>query len=180
MVLIVLANGFEDAETFVPRDILIRGGIEVRCISTELTAMVTSARGITFWADYTMENVLPTKDDTVLIPGGSKGVEALLSSRPAMNFILDAQQQTSSFAAICAGPTVLAKFGLLDGVNATCFPGCEKDMAGALCHPELPVCVDGKFITARAAGSSFEFGFAVLEMIKGKAAADKVRAEMVF
>lgn len=180
MVLIILSNGFEDAETFVPRDILIRGGVEVRCVSTELTAMVTSARGVTFWADYTIENVLPTKEDTVLIPGGSKGVEGLLSSRPAMNLILDAKQQTSNLAAICAGPTVLAKLGLLDGVNATCYPGCEKDMAGAICHPEMAVCRDGKIITARAAGSSFEFGFAVLESIKGKAVADKVCADMVF
>ena len=180
MVLIILANGFEDAEVFVPNDILRRGGLEVRLVSTELTAEVTSARGITIFCDYVIENVLPTKEDTIVIPGGYKGVAAILSNRNALNLIADGKKQTSNLAAICAGPTVLAKLGLLDGVNATCHPGCEKDMEKAICHPEMSVCRDGKVLTARAAGSSFEFGHALLEMIKGKAAADSIRADMLF
>ena len=35
-------------------------------------------------------------------------------------------------AAICAAPTVLADMGLLEGKEATCYPGMEKDMCKAV------------------------------------------------
>ncbi len=180
MVLVILANGFEDAETFVPIDILRRGGVEVRLISTEITAEVKSKYGITIFANYQVDNIFPSKRDTILIPGGSDAVNSILANRNAMNFIAKGITENSSYAAICAGPTVLAAIGILDGKNATCYPGCEPDMAKAVCHCDKPLCIEEKIITARAAGSSFDFGFAILESIKGKAEADKIRADMYF
>lgn len=180
MVLIILSNGFEDAEAIVPHDILMRGGAHVRFVSAEPSSQVTSARGIALSADCVLENVSPGKDDTVIIPGGSKGVAGILSNRRALDLIADAHHKGACLAAICAGPTVLARLGITDGKNVTCYPGCEQQMGSAICHADKSVCQDGKLITARAAGSSFDFGFVVLEAVVGKPAADKVRAEMVY
>ena len=180
MLLILLANGFEDAEAIVTYDVLMRGGASPRLISAESSCEVISARGISVTADYTIERVRPERGDTIVIPGGGKGVAGLLSNRHALELIAEEHRKGANLAAICAGPTVLARLGLLDGKNATCYPGCEPDMGAAVCHPELSVCRDGNIITARAAGSSFDFGLAVLEMLKGKQAAEKVRADLVY
>ena len=37
-----------------------------------------------------------------------------------------------SLNTICAAPTVLAELGLLEGRRATCYPGMEPEMCGAV------------------------------------------------
>ena len=56
-------------------------------------------------------------------------------------------------AAICAGPTVLAGFGLLGGKQATVYPGMDDKMDGAVCTGS-EVTVDGKITTGRALGAA--------------------------
>lgn len=180
MVFIILGNGYEEAEAIVPFDILVRGGVDVRFISTGTSPFVTSAHGLSFKADYVVQNVIVTKEDTVIIPGGMGGVKAIKSNVNAMDLISDAEHRGANLAAICAGPSVLAERGYLDGKNITCHPDCKDIMGNAICHTELSVCEDGKIITARSVGSAVDFGLAILAHVKGKAQADKVRQDIVY
>jgi 4-methyl-5(b-hydroxyethyl)-thiazole monophosphate biosynthesis len=77
-------------------------------------------------------------------------------------------------AAICAGPRVLSKIGVLDGKKAVCYPGMEDQMTGNMSQKSSTV-VDGKVVTGRAAGASLDFAFTLLELLKDKETADKVR-----
>jgi 4-methyl-5(b-hydroxyethyl)-thiazole monophosphate biosynthesis len=80
-------------------------------------------------------------------------------------------------AAICAAPSILGKLGFLAGRNATCFPGFESELKGALCtgaHVET----DGHVITSKGAGCAIEFGHAIVALALGKADADRVIEEM--
>ena len=43
----------------------------------------------------------------------------------------------------------------------------EDQLIGAIPQPDASVVVDGKIITARAAGSAFEFGIKLIEALKG-------------
>lgn len=52
-------------------------------------------------------------------------------------------------AAICAAPSILGHKGLLEGKEATCFPGMEQELYGVKLSDRF-VCKDGLFITARA------------------------------
>ena len=78
-------------------------------------------------------------------------------------------------AAICAGPTILAKLGITDGRKAVCYPGMEGEMGQADMQPDTPVVVDDNVITGEAAGSAFVFGLKLVELLKGAAAAEEVR-----
>ena len=78
-------------------------------------------------------------------------------------------------AAICAAPTLLARWGQLRGRRAVCYPGMEGDLRGALPQMEESVVVDGKLITGRAAGSAFDFGLALVEALAGPERAREVR-----
>ena len=48
-------------------------------------------------------------------------------------------------------------------------------MTGGIMTQEAPVIRDGNIITARGAGAGIDFGLALLEALKGKEIADKVK-----
>ena len=69
--------------------------------------------------------------------------------------------------AICHGPQILAKAGLLKGKNVTSWPGIDNEMkeAGATFHNE-PVVVDGMLVTSRMPGDLPAQMFIFLPMLK--------------
>ena len=73
----------------------------------------------------------------------------------------------------------LAKLGLLEGRRATCYPGCEDEMAGAVMQ-NAGVVRDGRIITGRAAGAAADFGLALLAALKGEDEAKRVAAGIVY
>lgn len=80
--------------------------------------------------------------------------------------------------AICAAPTLLARAGLIPaGARAVCYPGMEGDLVKAGVEPCMtePFVVEGHLITGRAAGSSFDFGLALLTALSGADVARQVQ-----
>lgn len=74
---------------------------------------------------------------------------------------------------------MLAELGLLEGRRATCYPGMEPEMRGAVMQ-NAGVVRDGNFITGRAAGSSFAFGLALVEALCGAETAARIAAQVVW
>ena len=113
----------------------------------------------------------------IVLPGGMPGTLNLEKSRTVQDAIDYCTEKGKYIGAICAAPSVLGKKNLLTGKKATCFPGFEDFLLGAE-FTGAPVELDGKIITARGAGVAVEFGLKLAEVLKGKAASDKVRAAM--
>ena len=103
------------------------------------------------------------------------GVRNLAGEPVVAALLQEAADRDIWIAAICAAPTLLAKTGCLRGKRAVCYPGMEGQLTGAVPCPEEPVVVDGKLITARAAGAAFDFGLALVEALAGKEKAAEVR-----
>ena len=82
-------------------------------------------------------------------------------------------------AAICAGPTVLAKLGITDNINVTCYPGCETQMGGANYIGGVPCVTSGRVITGTSAGCAVPFGLALIAALKGPDAAGTVAQQIV-
>ena len=80
-------------------------------------------------------------------------------------------------AAICYAPSVLGRLGILEGKQATCYPGFEKYLTDANLS-EKSVVTDENFITAKGMGVSLEFGLALVAALYGTDAADKLRASV--
>ena len=77
-------------------------------------------------------------------------------------------------AAICAGPVLLAKAGVLKGRKATCYPGMENEISeGGAAPSKGNVVTDGNVITSRGPGTSAEFALAVLRSLHGDEIAGK-------
>ena len=65
------------------------------------------------------------------------------------------------------------------GRRATCYPGMEPEMCGAVMQ-NAGVVRDGNFITGRAAGSAFAFGLALVEALCGAETAARIAAQVVW
>ena len=178
MVYLFLAQGFEEAEAIVPLDILRRADIEVKTVGIG-GKIITGGHGITVTADVSDTEVQSGPDvECIILPGGNIGTLNLSKSQKVESFIDYALLNGRLVAAICAAPTILGDTGRLAGKNATCYPGLEKRLTGAN-YVELPVVSDGNIITAWGPGASTEFGFEILDYLKGPSVAKNVGDSML-
>ncbi len=73
MVLILLAEGFEEIEALTPLDILRRAGIETYTVSVTDEKFVTGAHGIPVLADLSKDEARIERASLVIFPGGMPG-----------------------------------------------------------------------------------------------------------
>ena len=174
MVYILLADGFEEMEALVPADLLRRAGIEVKLVGLD-APVITGSHGIAVTADLLLEQASAEEMDMLVLPGGMGGVESMQMDLFALAFIQKAYTLGRWLAAICAAPTLLAHLGLLDRRKAVCYPGLEDEMGSAVVLPHQEVVVDGRIVTARAAGCAYEFGFQLITLLAGQSKTEEVR-----
>ena len=115
----------------------------------------------------------------LVLPGGLGGVASILESPAVLSGVRAVYDGGRYVAAICAAPTVLARLGITDGKNATCYPGMEGEMGSAKMQ-DLPAVTDGRVITGRAAGAAFDFALALITALRGQEAAAQVAAGIVY
>lgn len=175
MVYILLGNGFETVEALCPCDLMRRAGIKVALTALTSDKAVVSGQNITVTADITLDEVCFDDMELIMLPGGLGGVENILASKNACALIQQAAAAGKWVSAICAAPTVLARLGLLEGKNATVYPGMEEQLTGAKAQIGFNVVQDGTIITGEAAGSSFDFGLKLVELLRGTEAAETVK-----
>ena len=179
MVLVFLANGFEEIEALATVDVLRRAGLDVITVGIGGRS-VTGSHGITVQADRDDTAALPTAKEglqAVILPGGLPGTEHLRASA-VVNAVLDqAAEDGVLLCAICAAPSVLGKKGLLCGREATCYPGYEDDLLGAVCTGGS-VAVAADRITAQGAGVSIPFALAIVSRLVSAEVAAKLGEAM--
>ena len=171
MVYLFLAAGFEEMEAIAPLDILRRAGVRVTTVGVT-GKTVCGAHGITVETDTT-DIELIDELEMIIMPGGLQGVENLTSSGMVRKAIEFCEQNGKKMAAICAAPTLLAQRGVLSGKRATCFPDMASEMCDAVYTGE-DVCVCDNFVTGKSAGHSQSFGIKLVEVLRGKEAAQQV------
>ena len=177
MVYMLLGTGFEETEAIAPLDLLRRAGVEIQTVGLN-GKIIYGSHHIGVEADIEIGEVDLTNLDMVILPGGLGGVASIRACAPAMELIRFAWENKKYTAAICAGPTVLADLGIVDGKNATCYPGCEPQMGSANMVTAAAV-TDGKVITGTSAGCAVPFGLALIAALKGREAADAIAAQIV-
>ncbi len=148
MVIVLLANGFEELEAITPVDVLRRHNIDVRTVSVTNEKLITGTHGIQVAADLLSTDVPLAEVDMLVLPGGMPGVKNLDASPVTQTFIDATLRNGGRLAAICAGPSIFGKHGMLTNIKATCFPGFEGELLNAILT-DADVVTDGVFTTAR-------------------------------
>ena len=178
MVYMLLGTGFEETEAVAPLDLLRRANISVLTVGIN-GKTVFGSHGIGIEADITLDEMDLTDMEMIILPGGLGGVASISASQKAMDAVRFACENGKFTAAICAGPTVLAKLGITDGKNVTCFPGCETQMGSANYLPGQAAVRDGNVITGTSAGCAIPFGLALIAALKGEETAANIQKQIV-
>ena len=178
MVYVILGTGFEEVEAIAPVDILRRCGVTVKTAGIG-GLQITGAHCITVTADCTVDDLDLDVIDMIVLPGGLGGVASINSSEAALAAVSKAWNDGKYVAAICAGPTVLARLGLTAGKSVTGYPGTEPQLGDCQYVSDAPVVVDGRLITSRGPGTALLFGWKLAEILCGAEAAAQVATGML-
>lgn len=173
-----LAEGFEEIEAVSIIDVLRRAEFEVVVVSVTGNLVVTGAHQLKVTADKLFEEVEYSETDMIILPGGMPGAKNLKNHHALRNQILDFNNSGKPLGAICAAPMVLGDLGILKGKKATCFPGFEEELKGARITGESVEQTE-HIVTGKGAGVAIHFALKVVEMLKGKDAANQLGKKMV-
>lgn len=164
MVYLYLAQGFEEIEALTTVDFLRRCDIDVVTVGVG-SQDITGAHDITVLAD-TIDIMADFNDDlqAVILPGGMPGTLNLKNNDFVIKMLKTAYEKEIVIGAICAAPSVLGSLGILDGKKATCFPGFENELGKAEFVNDFVV-TDGNIVTAKGAGCTIDFAYAIAKSL---------------
>ena len=176
MVYVFLADGFEIIEALSPVDMLRRAKVEIKLVGVT-GEIVTSSCGVAVKTDMLIDEFDFYDVEAVVLPGGMPGTLNLENNQTVQKIIDNASNTNAFICAICAAPSILGHKGLLNEKEVTCFPGFENALEGATLSEDFVV-TDGKFITARGAGVSVDFGLEIVKQLRGEELSNEIRSQI--
>jgi len=176
-VLVPLAEGCEEIEAVTIIDLLRRAGIDV-VVAGLKAGIVTASRGVQLVPDVTLDVALQHDYDMVVLPGGMPGAANLKDDARMIALLKKMAAAGQYTAAICAAPMVLAEAGLLDGKQATSYPGFLDAIPGVTLS-SAAVVQDGKVLTSRGPGTAMDFALALIEVLSGSEKRQQVESALL-
>ena len=176
MILILLADGFEEIEALTPLDVLRRAGLDVRTVGIN-GKIAAGSHKIPVICDMLPEEVDVDEVSAVIFPGGMPGSLGLDASPFTDKIIAAVLKNGGRIAAICAAPLVLGRRGLLSGLEATCYPGFENELCGAVIS-EKSVVTSKNITTAKGMGVALEFSLELVRLILSEKEAKEISASI--
>ena len=175
-ILELLADGNETIELLTVVDYLRRADIKIDMVSTTVSKRLLTSQNVSYEADFLLEEINPDDYDGLYIPGGTKGAESLRDNEKVIEIIKKFDKENKLIAAICAGPIVLDRAGVLKNKRATSFPTVKKELenVGSYIDDEIVV-TDGNITTSRGAAVTNYLALRLVEIIKGKDAKEMVK-----
>ncbi|MBW3116532.1 MULTISPECIES: DJ-1/PfpI family protein [Providencia] len=160
-VAVLLADGFEEGEAVVFIDIMRRLDIHVDVLSCMDSLILNTYFGTKISADYLLVEKLSHTYDAVMMPGGPKGTDRLYANEKVVDFLRRHIHEDKYICALCSsGAKVLAAHGLLEGRHYSTGDKLAEKFDDGI-YVDQDVVVDGKLISAKGLGVSFEFAFTV-------------------
>ncbi|MGN0702134.1 MAG: DJ-1 family glyoxalase III [Lentihominibacter sp.] len=178
-VYIHLAPGFEEIEALTCADWLRRAGIDAKLVSVTGERTVTGVHDIVVQADLLFEEAEYDRCEMIILPGGMPGAVNLEAHEGLGTQIKDFAKAGKLLAAICAAPLVFAAHGVLEGKEATIYPGMEDRLRGAVATGEN-VTVCGNVITGAGPDVASEFALTLIDVLKGEDAKAAVAEDILF
>ena len=170
---IFLADGFEEVEGLTVVDILRRAGVEIHMVSITGETKVTGSHGIEIKCDTCIGQENFSETELFVLPGGMPGTKNLGACKALTELLTASFEAGKKLAAICAAPSALGILGILEGKNATCYPGFEDQLKGAKFNA-VPVVTDGNITTSRGMGTSILLGLELVKLLKDEETSKKL------
>ena len=166
---IFLDNGFEEIEAITTIDLLRRANIALTIVSVTGAELVLGAHNITVKVDKLFADVEFDNAEMLILPGGAT---KLYECKPLCDLLVSHNNEDKLIDAICAAPSVLGRLGILQGKQATCYPGFEEFLGES--YIDGLVVESKNILTAKGPGLSSDFAFCIIEKLVGSEVADQV------
>ncbi|HEV2761956.1 MAG TPA: DJ-1/PfpI family protein [Pyrinomonadaceae bacterium] len=147
---------------------------------SEKTNPITTAMGMSVNPKYGFDNA--PEPDVLLVPGGN--IQGALDNPAVIKWVRDKSQRAEMVLSVCNGAFLLAKTGLLDGLEATTTANLIPLLRAAA--PKVKVVDDrrfvdnGKFITAAGLSSGIDGALHVVERLHGRGVAQMAALGMEY
>jgi len=179
-VILFLANGFEEVEALTVVDYLRRKSIIVDTVSITNDEKVKGAHDIIVLSDKKIGEVNELESyDGVVIPGGMPGASNLRDDSRVVDIIRKMNDGGKLIGAICAGPIVLERAGILKGKNVTSYPGFEDALKDSI-YKKGSVVIDGNIITSRGPSLAVEFAIEIVKYLLGEDKASELKKDILY
>lgn len=175
-VLMLATHGYEEAELFGPRQLLMDEGVRVTLASSDRKAI----RGVV-WDDATKSSKTSEKTiepdllfnevklenfDALVLPGGVVNPDILRMDSEAVAIVRAFAESGRAVAAICHAPWLLIEANAARGRRTTGWYSVRTDLANAGSQVvDQEVVVDGNIITSRMPSDVPAFTKAVIEAL---------------
>ncbi len=142
---------------------------------------VRSFEGMVITPDHSFSTAPPI--DVLVVPSAEHSMDTDLENQVLIDWVRDTGKRAKFVVSLCDGAFVLAKAGLLDGVQATTFPSDQDRFAKAF--PAVKVVrgvsfVDaGKALTSVGGSRSFDVAFWLVERLYGAGVAQGIGRGLV-
>ncbi|TJX14755.1 DJ-1/PfpI family protein [Tissierella creatinini] len=179
-ILLFLAEGFEEVEAFTVVDYLRRKNIVVDTIAITDNKEVRGSHNIIVRADKTINEIGDLKDYYgVVIPGGMPGASNLKDDIRVIDIVKEMNESRRLVAAICAGPIVLEKAGIIRGRNITSYPSFNKAFPKSN-YIEENVVRDKNIITSRGPALAVDFTIEIIKYLLGDERAEELKQNILY
>ncbi len=178
--------GVYNSELMAPYDVLhhlrfhVSDAPEVFTVAPRKGAIRTF-EGLWLQPAYTFENAPPI--DLLVVPSAEHNMDSDLRDAALLAWVKDNGSKARYVLSLCDGAFLLAKAGLLDGLEATTFPG-DQDRFGewfpAVKLRKGPLFVhDGKAVTSAGGARSYEPALYLVDRLYGAETARKIGVGLV-
>jgi protease I len=165
VLLFLAAKDFNEDEYLIVKKTLEKENFKV-FIASDAHSLCVGTRGMKVRADVSFFNMHESNFIAIVIIGGN-GIKTYWNDLHLHNLVNCFNKSNKITAAICSAPVVLAKAGLLEGKEATCYHKDKQDLEnnGAI-YIDNPVVFKKNIITAQDASSAHDFAQRIAERLK--------------
>lgn len=187
-VYVFLTDGTEECEALTMVDLFRRAGISTETVALHADGAelrpghergIDSLHHVRISCDLYINDFQPDEKALFFIPGGKLGVENMKRCSKLKEVLSAHQAAGQEFGSICAGPTVLGQFGLIEGKKVTVFPGFQDQLGGAL-YEDLPLQRDTHIVTGRALGSAIPLALDIISRLRDLKTAEDTARQIVY
>jgi putative intracellular protease/amidase len=172
-VAILIFNGVEIIDSMGPYEIFGAAGYDVYTVGATKNP-VTSAMGQVMTPQFTLSEAPPP--DVLVVPGGAIG--SAVNDAPTIDWVRATSAKTRHTMSVCNGAFILAKTGLLDGLDATTTAHNIPKLRAQ--YPRIHVLEDrryvdnGHIITTGGLSAGIDGALHVIERMRGLGEAQQV------
>lgn len=161
LLLILPAENFNETEYLTVKHILEISGFKL-FIASDAHSLCTGKNGLKVRADVSFFNMNENNFSGIIFIGGS-GVINYWGNQNLYKIAKKFCEKKKLVSAICSAPVILAKAGLLEGKDATCYPEDRKELEKCgINYKDQNVVIQKNIITARDSSSSNDFANAIV------------------